>query len=64
MIDLIERSEYSSTEEYEEAIKQMIKEIEKHNKLHPDPEYNPNYREDFIKAVSGLRIENEEGNLP
>lgn len=31
---------------------------------HPKFKYNPNYREDFIKSVSGLRIENEEGNLP
>ena len=64
MINLVEKFEYSSVEEYKEARKQMVRDIEEHNNLNPDPEYNPNYREDFIKSVSGLRIKSEESNLP
>lgn len=64
MINLVEKYEYSSVEEYEAARKQMVKDIEEHNNLNPEPEYNPSYREDFIKSVSGLRMKSEESNLP
>lgn len=60
MIGLIKREDYSSEEEFEIARKQMLRDIEEHNKNNPDPEYNSNYRENFIKSVSGLRIESEE----
>ena len=61
---LVKREDYSSEEEYEKAYKQMLEDIKEHNMNHPKFKYNPNYREDFIKSVSGLRIENEEDNLP
>ena len=44
--------------------KKMLEDIKEHNINHPKFKYNPNYREDFIKSVSGLRIKNEEDNLP
>ena len=64
MIKLVKREDYSSEEEYEKAYKQMLEDIKEHNMNHPKFKYNPNYREDFIKSVSGLRIKNEEDNLP
>ena len=64
MIKLVKREDYSSEEEYEKAYKQMLEAIKQHDMNNPKLEYNPNYKEDFIKSVSGLRIENEEGDLP
>lgn len=64
MIKLVKREDYSSEEEYKKAYKQMLEDIKQHNMNHHKFKYNPNYREDFIKSVSGLRIENEEDNLP
>ena len=64
MIKPVKREDYSSEEEYKKAYKKMLEDIKQHNMNHHKFKYNPNYREDFIKSVSGLRIENEEGNLP
>lgn len=64
MIKPVKREDYSSEEEYKKAYKKMLEAIKQHNMNHHKFKYNPNYREDFIKSVSGLRIENEEDNLP
>ena len=64
MIKPVKREDYSSEEEYKKAYKKMLEDIKQHNTNHHKFKYNPNYREDFIKSVSGLRIENEEDNLP
>lgn len=64
MIKIVNREDYSSEEEYLEAYEQMLEAIRQHNMNNPEPEYNPNYKENFIKSVSGLRTESEESNLP
>lgn len=64
MIKLVKREDYSSEEEYQEACQRMLEAIKDHNKQHPKPEYNPNYKEEFLKSVSGLRMKSEEETLP
>lgn len=55
MIKLVKREDYSSEEEYHEAYQRMLEAIKKHNEQHPEPEYNPSYKEEFLKSVSRLR---------
>ena len=55
MIKLVKREDYSSEEEYQEAYQRMLEAIKNHNKQHPEPEYNPNYKDEFLKSVSGLK---------
>ena len=64
MISLVKREDYSSEKEYQEAYNEMLEAIKQHNIDHPEPEYDPNYKENFLKSVSGLRTESEESNLP
>lgn len=52
MIKIVKREDYSSEEEYQEAYQEMLKDIEIHNKMNPEPQYNPNYKEEFLKALS------------
>lgn len=52
MINLVKREDYSSEEEYQEAYKQMLKDIKVHNENNPEPKYNPNYKEEFLKSIS------------
>lgn len=64
MISLVKREDYPSEEEYQKAYQRMLEAIKKHNEQHPEPEYNPNYKEEFLKSVSGLRMKSEEETLP
>lgn len=64
MIKIVKREDYSSEEECQKAYNKMLEAIKEHNKNNPEPEYNPNYKEDFIKSVSGLRMKSEEEILP
>ena len=54
MINLVKREDYSSEEEYQEAVKEMLKDIEFHNKCHPELEYDPNYNEKFLKSLESI----------
>lgn len=42
----------------------MLEAIIQHNIDNPDLEHNSNYKENFIKSGSGLRLESEEESLP
>lgn len=52
MINPVKREDYSSEEEYQEAYEQMLKAIKQHNMDNPEPEYDPSYKEDFLKLIS------------
>lgn len=54
MINLVKREDYSSEEEYQEAVKEMLKDIKFHNKCHPGLEYDPNYKEKFLKSLESI----------
>ena len=54
MINLVKREDYSSEEEYQEAVKEMLKDIEFHNRCHPESEYDPNYKEKFLKSLESI----------
>ena len=51
MIDLVERENFSSEEEYERALEQMLQDIEEHNRMNPEPKYDPNYKENFPNSL-------------
>ncbi len=51
MIDLIKKENYSSEEEYQIAKEQILREIEEHDKANPEPKYDPNYKEEFLKTL-------------
>ena len=52
MIKLVKREDYPSEEEYQEAYEQMLEAIKQHNMNNPELEYNPNYKEEFLKFIS------------
>lgn len=54
MINLVEKEDYSSEEEYQEAVKEMLECIELHKKCHPELEYDPNYKEKFLKSLESI----------
>ena len=51
MINQVKREDYSSEEAYQEAYNEMLKAIKQHNLNHPEPEYDPSYKEDFLKLI-------------
>lgn len=56
MISLVKREDYSSEEEYQEAYQRMLKDIKEHNRQHPEPKYNPNYKEEFLKSLKPYQL--------
>lgn len=52
MIKRVKREDYSSDKDYQEAYLEMLEAIEEHNRQHPAPEYNPNYKEEFLKSLN------------
>lgn len=54
MIKIVKREDYSSDEEYQKAYKKMIEAIKLHNKCHPELEYDPNYKEKFLKSLESI----------
>lgn len=51
MISLVKREDYFSEKEYQEAYSKMLTSIKKHNMDHPEPKYDPNYKENFLKSL-------------
>ena len=52
MIKQVKREDYSSEEEYQEDYEYMLEAIKQHYIDHPEIEYNPYYKEEFLKYNS------------
>jgi hypothetical protein len=50
-INLVKREDYSSEKEYQKAYQKMLEAIKNHNKYNSDIQYNPNYKEEFLKEL-------------
>lgn len=51
MVKIVKREDYSSEEEYQEAYNQMLENIRQHNKNNPEPEYDQDYKENFLRLI-------------
>lgn len=63
MIKLVKIEDYSSEEEYQEAYQKIIELIKIHNEDHSIQEFDPNYRENFLKSLSELREKAKKINI-